>query len=143
MALPLPQTTGGVRGQPRLILRLEGLGLLIVCAFLFHPTGLSWWWFAGLFLAPDLSFLAYVLGRAAGTAAYNATHSEIGPLVLAGIGLTVLPATLPFALIWGAHVGFDRMLGYGLKYASSFDHTHLGPIGKAAKARAGGAGLLP
>jgi hypothetical protein len=26
------------------------------------------------------------------------------------------------------------MIGYGLKYASSFDHTHLGPVGKAAKA---------
>lgn len=45
-----------------------------------------------------------------------------------------MPAALPFALIQGAHVGWDRLVGYGLKSASSFDHTQLGPVGKAAKA---------
>ncbi|WP_298162557.1 DUF4260 domain-containing protein [Brevundimonas sp.] len=130
----IPQTDSGVRGWPMLLLRLEGLGVLALCAVLYHRTGLSWWWFAGLFLAPDLSFLAYVFGRRAGTLAYNATHTELGPLGLAGVGLTVLPAVLPFALIWGAHVGFDRLVGYGLKYGSSFNHTHLGPVGRAAKA---------
>jgi hypothetical protein len=34
------------------------------------------------------------------------------------------------ALIWLAHVGFDRALGYGLKYATAFGDTHLGRIGK-------------
>lgn len=134
MMAAIKQGEGGAKGWPRLLLRLEGLGVLVLCAFLYHQTGLSWWWFAALFLAPDLSFLAYLMGRGAGTVAYNATHTEIGPLALAGVGLTVLPAVLPFALIWGAHVGWDRLVGYGLKYASSFDHTHLGPVGKAAKA---------
>lgn len=133
MTTPIPQSGGGVRGWPMLLLRLEGLGTLALCAFLYHQTGLSWWWFAGLFLAPDLAFLAYLFGRGVGTVAYNATHTEIGPLALAGVGLTVLPAALPFALIWGAHVGFDRLVGYGLKYGSSFNHTHLGPVGKVAR----------
>jgi hypothetical protein len=28
-----------------------------------------------------------------------------------------------------AHVGFDRMLGYGLKYGTGFGDTHLGRKG--------------
>jgi hypothetical protein len=30
-------------------------------------------------------------------------------------------------LIWTAHIGFDRMLGYGLKYPTRFKDTHLNP----------------
>ena len=29
------------------------------------------------------------------------------------------------ALIWLAHIGMDRLLGYGLKYPSAFKDTHL------------------
>jgi len=133
MTTAIIQTQGGTQGWPRVLLRLEGLGLLAMSVFLYHQTGASWWWFGGLFLVPDLSFLAYLAGRGAGTVAYNATHTEVGPMVLAAVGLTVMPAALPFALIWGAHVGWDRLVGYGLKYASSFDHTHLGPVGKASR----------
>ncbi|MEQ7154055.1 DUF4260 domain-containing protein [Brevundimonas aurifodinae] len=128
------QTEGGAGGWPGRLLRLEGLALLVVACVLYHRTGLSWWWFAGLFLVPDLSFLAYGLGRGAGTLAYNLTHTEVGPVALGLVGLTVAPAALSFALIWAAHVGWDRLVGYGLKSASSFDHTHLGPVGKAARA---------
>lgn len=129
-----PVNEGGVRGWPRVLLRLEGLAILGLTAFLYAQSGESWWLFAALFLVPDLSFAAYLGGRHLGALAYNLTHSEVGPAILAAVGLTVMPALLPFALIWGAHVGWDRMLGYGLKYASSFDHTHLGLIGKAARA---------
>jgi hypothetical protein len=27
-------------------------------------------------------------------------------------------------LIWAGHIGFDRMLGYGLKYPTRFKDTH-------------------
>ena len=30
-----------------------------------------------------------------------------------------------FALIWLAHIGVDRMLGYRLEYPSAFKDTHL------------------
>jgi hypothetical protein len=33
-------------------------------------------------------------------------------------------------LIWLAHIGADRGLGYGLKYATAFGDTHLGYIGR-------------
>lgn len=37
---------------------------------------------------------------------------------------------LAFGLIWSAHIGFDRLLGYGLKMENGFSETHLGKIGK-------------
>jgi hypothetical protein len=42
------------------------------------------------------------------------------------------PLTLSVALIWLAHIGIDRALGYGLKYSAGFGFTHLGRIGKDA-----------
>ena len=123
-----------VMGGPRRWLRLEGLGLLAICTVLFAQSQASWWLFAGLFLLLDLSFAAYLLNRRAGTIAYNLAHTEVGPILLGLFALTGFPDALPIALVWGAHIGWDRMLGYGLKYDSDFDHTHLGLIGKAAKA---------
>jgi Domain of unknown function (DUF4260) len=32
-------------------------------------------------------------------------------------------------LLWAFHVAGDRVLGYGLKFASGFQDTHLGRIG--------------
>lgn len=37
------------------------------------------------------------------------------------------------AVIWCAHVRFDRALGYSLTNATSFVDTHLGQIGRAAR----------
>ena len=55
-------------------------------------------------------------------------------LMAAGFGFAS-PLTLSIAMIWLAHIGFDRALGYGLKYSAGFGFTHLGRIGKdAAKA---------
>jgi hypothetical protein len=36
------------------------------------------------------------------------------------------------ALAWIAHIGLDRALGFGLKYATGFNHSHLGRIGRGA-----------
>ena len=36
-------------------------------------------------------------------------------------------------MIWCAHIGFDRALGYGLKSAAGFEFTHLGRIGRGAR----------
>ena len=118
-------------GVPRILLRAEGAVLLIVAVILYARLGESWWLFAILFLAPDLTFLGYLGGARIGAIAYNAAHSLIGPLLLAGAGLS-LPASIlvSLALIWIAHIGFDRMLGYGLKYATGFGFTHLGRIGR-------------
>jgi hypothetical protein len=46
---------------------------------------------------------------------------------------TFRPELLAFALIWLAHIGFDRMLGFGLKYHNGFKDTHLNPARHAQK----------
>lgn len=118
------------------VLRLEGLALFGMSVLLYARSGTTWSQFAWLFLFPDLSFAGYLMGARTGAIAYNTLHSEIGPLLLAAATLVgVIPsAALPIALIWAAHVGLDRALGYGLKYADSFTHTHLGLIGQARRA---------
>ena len=123
-------TEGSVAGQPRAWLRLEGLVALAVAASLYALTDAGWVWFAILFFAPDVGFLGYLLGSRVGAAVYNAMHSYVAPLT-ASLALVWLnePVTVP--LIWFAHIGFDRALGYGLKYPSAFQDTHLGRIGGA------------
>jgi hypothetical protein len=100
---------------------------------LYALWGGPWWLYFTLFLAPDLSFLAYLGGPRVGAIGYNAAHSYIVPLALmtAGFGF-VPPLVLSVAIIWLAHIGFDRALGYGLKYTAGFGFTHLGRIGRGA-----------
>ena len=58
----------------------------------------------------------------------------MGPMTLMTTGFALAaPLVLSIAMIWLAHIGFDRMLGYGLKYASGFGFTHLGRIGKPSR----------
>lgn len=124
----------GASGGVRVLLRLEGIALFAVATALYAQSGASWQWFALLFLAPDVSLMVYAAGARAGALAYNAAHSTIGPFILAiaaRFGGEHAKLWLSFALVWFAHVGFDRALGYGLKYASGFRETHLGPIGKS------------
>ena len=47
-----------------------------------------------------------------------------------GEGLATSFAEEGCALHLVAHAAFDRSLGYGLKYALGFRHTHLGLIGR-------------
>jgi hypothetical protein len=49
-------------------------------------------------------------------------------LMVAGFALS-MPLVLSIAMIWLAHIGIDRALGYGLKYRAGFGFTHLGRIG--------------
>jgi hypothetical protein len=88
--------------------------------------------FAVLFLVPDLAMLGYLVGARAGSIAYNATHTYVLGGTLAILGWVQDDPTLVLlAAISTAHVGFDRALGYGLKYASGFRDTHLGRLGAA------------
>ena len=126
---------GAVDRGLRSLLRLEGLALLGGAAALYGRSGGDWKLFAALFLVPDLSFAGYLFGPRLGAAAYNTMHSTAGPLLLSATGLALQqPLAIAVALIWFAHVGFDRALGYGLKYAAGFSFTHLGRL-RAAQRR--------
>lgn len=120
---------GAVTGAPRRWLRLEGLAVLALALLVYQRGGHSWLLLAALFLAPDLSFAAYLAGPRVGALGYNVAHSYVGPALAAALALlTGRPPVV--ACIWAAHIGFDRALGYGLKYPSGFADTHLGPLGR-------------
>ena len=126
-------STGTVTGGLRMLLRLEGLTLFAGMTLLYAVWGGSWWVYFLVFLTPDLSFAAYLAGPRFGAIVYNAAHSYMAPMALMTTGFaTNSPLTLSIAMIWLAHIGFDRTLGYGLKYSAGFGFTHLGRIGKDA-----------
>lgn len=121
-------TPGTVRGVPRLLLRLEGLAVVMVAVALQARGDHSWWLFTAVILVPDLALLGYLAGPRLGAAAYNAAHTYLGPaLLIAASGGQGPP--LAIALAWAAHIGVDRALGFGLKYAAGFGATHLGALG--------------
>jgi len=123
-------TAPAVRGGPLFILRLEGLAIFALATFAYFFLGFSTTGFFVFFLVPDISFLAYLAGPLLGALAYNALHSYVGAIAL-GVSawLGGFEPFIGLSLIWAAHIGFDRMLGYGLKYASDFQDTHLGRLG--------------
>ena len=111
---------------PNILLRLEGLATLTASVLLFPRLGGRWGIFALLFLAPDLAMLGYLANPRLGSILYDAVHSYVSVALLVAIALlTGHPSWLPFLSILAAHIGFDRALGYGLKYATSFQDTHL------------------
>jgi hypothetical protein len=124
---------GAATGGVRTLLRLEGLALFTGMTLLYGVWDGSWWIYAILFLAPDLSFAAYLAGPKFGAMVYNAAHSYLAPMAMMTFGFAASsPLVLSIAMIWLAHIGIDRALGYGLKYNAGFGVTHLGRIGKDA-----------
>lgn len=121
---------GVVRGLPMVLLRSEGAALLLISVILYTQYGKSWVLFAILLLAPDLGMLGYLRNRRIGALTYDLAHTYLLPAALGIAGVLAENATLySIALIWFAHIGLDRLVGYGLKYPSSFQHTHLGFLG--------------
>lgn len=120
----------------RVWLRLEGAAVLATAALLYQHFGLRWFWFGVLFLAPDLAMLGYLAGPRLGAWCYNLAHTYAAAALVLGAGLAAqfggAPRTawLSIGLIWCAHIGFDRALGYGLKSTEGFRFTHLGKIGR-------------
>lgn len=113
------------------LLRLEGLGVFAVAIVVYWQQGYSWPLFAALILAPDLVMLAYLAGPRAGALFYNLAHTYVVPLALVAIGyLGVAPLAIAAGLIWIAHIGMDRALGFGLKFPGSFSDSHLGHVGR-------------
>ncbi len=131
----IAEIPGYARGAPRLLLRAEGLAVALAAIAAFSQSGASWRLFAALILAPDLAMLFYLGGPRIGAAAYNAVHTYVGPIALFGAAAAAgAPAAMAAALVWSAHIGVDRALGFGLKYGEGFGFTHLGRVGRQAKA---------
>ena len=112
--------------KPRWLLHLEGAAILALSLYFYAKGHSSWWLFALLLLAPDLFMLGYLKDVKWGCTMYNLVHTLTGPLLLLALGLVLSKAAIiPYALIWFAHIGMDRALGFGLKYPTTFKDTHL------------------
>jgi Domain of unknown function (DUF4260) len=112
--------------RPRLLLRLEGAAAAAAALLVYFHHGHPWWLLVLLILAPDLTFFGYLGGPRVGAALYNGAHTYTAPLVLVAVGdFSQSRAAIAVGLVWIVHVGGDRALGYGLKYSTAFEHTHL------------------
>lgn len=110
----------------RLILHVEGFLVLILSIYFYVQSGFHFGYFLLFLLVPDLSMAGYALNTKVGAGTYNTVHSYILPGLLLAAAIhfddDVMLAT---SLIWTAHIGMDRMIGYGLKYPSKFKDTHM------------------
>ena len=121
---------GPLRGalllRPGVLVRLEGLAAAVVAVWLYASHGVGWLLFAVLFLVPDVSMLGYLAGPRAGAGTYNLLHTYTIAVGIAGVGVVTGHRLLvACALILVAHIGMDRLLGFGLKYPTGFNDTHL------------------
>lgn len=115
--------------QPAFLLHLEGGVLLVMAVILYGWLGGNWWLFALLLLAPDLAMVGYLKSPALGAVIYNLFHIYLWPALLIALGLfTSTPLLIQLGLIWLAHIGMDRLMGYGLKYATEFKDTHFSRV---------------
>jgi hypothetical protein len=111
---------------PRSLLRLEGAAVAVAAVALYFHLGYPWWLLLVLALAPDLSMIGYAAGPAAGAFAYDIAHTYAIPVALALVGVFAdADLAVQVSLVWAAHIGVDRAIGYGLKYPSGFQETHL------------------
>jgi hypothetical protein len=118
-------------GQPILWQRIEAAVIFIACVVVYYHLRLNGWLFALLVLAPDLSMVGYTVNTALGATLYNLVHNYGLPLIVLIISWALVSEIgIAIGLIWLAHCGMDRVLGYGLKYPTSFQATHLGRIGR-------------
>jgi len=117
----------------KVTLKLESLGLfLLFTAVYFYLFPGKWGFYLALFFIPDVSFILFVITKKLGAIAYNIFHHQGVMALLLMFGFWLKEDTvIKIALIFLAHSIFDRVAGYGLKYFDSFDHTHLGWVGKS------------
>ena len=116
------------------LLRLEGVAAFGAGVALYLAHGGPWLALIPLLLVPDVSMAGYLRDARLGSLLYNLVHNWALGLAVLGLGLaTAQPWLVIAGAVLVAHVGMDRVFGYGLKLPTSFQETHLGRIGKARR----------
>jgi hypothetical protein len=114
------------------LLKLEELFMFALSIFLFSKLSFAWWWYPVLLFTPDLSMVGYIFSPQIGAGTYNFIHHKALGISIFVLGVILASQPLQLAgLILFGHSSMDRILGYGLKHSDSFQHTHLGMIGKS------------
>ncbi|MFI7080403.1 DUF4260 domain-containing protein [Micromonospora sp. NPDC049903] len=126
--------------SPVAMQRIEAVVVAALAVVVTVAVGYPWWSLLALFLVFDLSMLGYLRGPRLGATCYNLAHSyavpaALGAVAVVGAGYGDRIDWLGIlAVAWMFHIAVDRALGYGLKNTEGFEHTHLGPIGRARRA---------
>lgn len=108
------------------IVHFEGLVVFVAAIYMYSLYEFSWIIFWIFLLAPDLSMLAYGINNHIGANIYNLFHTYIISILIVIIGVYFkVDTVIMIGLIWIAHIGMDRMFGYGLKYEMDFKDTHI------------------
>ncbi|TXR92043.1 DUF4260 domain-containing protein [Bacillus sp. SH7-1] len=95
------------------IVHFEGLVVFLAAIYMYSLYEFSWIIFWIFLLAPDLSMLAYGINNHLGA-----------KMDIVGVYFK-MDTVIMIGLIWTAHIGMDRMFGYGLKYETDFKDTHI------------------
>ncbi|MEW5321548.1 DUF4260 domain-containing protein [Geobacillus thermoleovorans] len=113
----------------KILLRLEGVAILLLSLYFYFYNQFSWLLFFVLLLAPDISMIGYLFNNKVGAVLYNLFHTYSLPIGVVILGVLLSnEVVLEIGLIWSAHIGMDRMIGYGLKYPTHFKDTHLNRV---------------
>jgi hypothetical protein len=119
----------------KLLIKWEEAAMFALSIVLIASLSYAWYWWLVWILSPDLSMIAFLGGRRVGAMGYNIAHHKGVAIVLYVVGLyTFHPALEYTGMILFGHSSMDRALGYGLKYLTGFQDTHLGKIGKQHQA---------
>lgn len=113
----------------KILLHVEGFAVFALSLYMYWSNEFSWVWFLLFILAPDLSMIGYFFNEKAGAKIYNLFHTYTLSLFLGFLGWQLSnPTIFAVGIIWTAHIGMDRMVGYGLKYPTSFKDNHLNRV---------------
>lgn len=108
------------------ILRAEGLAVFAASLYFYNQLSGNWLLFILLILVSDFSMIGYLKDTKLGSITYNLGHNYILALLIIFAGIFTNNNFLTsLGLILSAHVGADRLLGFGLKYPTNFKDTHI------------------
>src|SRR5690349_25095081 len=125
-ALPLASWTAQVGGQIPWFLRAEALVTLIAGVAGYGWLGGPWLVLVPLLLLPDVAMVGFLRSARLGSLTYNIAHNLGTAGIALGLALWLNVGWLAVAVcVLLAHIGLDRLLGYGLKYPTTFKDTHL------------------
>jgi hypothetical protein len=113
----------------KFLLHLEGFAIIAISLYFYKELHLSWFWFFILLFLPDMSMIGYAFNNRVGAALYNFFHTYTLAIIIIIFGVLLSHQwIMAIGLILSAHIGMDRMLGFGLKYATDFKDNHLNRV---------------
>jgi hypothetical protein len=116
---------------PIMYQRVEAAAVLIASIYFYYHLHFNFLVFILVLFVFDVSMAGYLINKRIGANTYNIFHSLLGPAITVILGASLNNRMLIcLSLIWLAHIGLDRALGYGLKKITGFNETHLGHIGE-------------